>query len=162
MLTLTKLNNFKLNNCFILIVNFHNRFVMALTEIFQFCRALAKIIPSPFSRFSTILHIDSKSIYSFVWVRFFSSSKLFLLTWSCGDLLLGPPFCSSSLYVIIISLCYTFCHQYTTAASFIFGLTLPIWTSRSFGTSASTRLKTYQYIHTFIYINIDRWKVGIF
>ena len=26
-------------------------------------------------------------------------------------------------FVIIISLCYTFSHQYTTAASFIFGLT---------------------------------------
>ncbi len=31
-----------------------------------------------------------------------------------------------SAVVVIISLCYTFSRQYTTAASFIFGLTRPI------------------------------------
>jgi len=37
-----KLNNFNRNNHFALIVNFHNRFVKALTEIFQFRRALVE------------------------------------------------------------------------------------------------------------------------
>ncbi len=40
MLTLPKLNNFNLDNCFVLIVNFHNRFIKALMKIFQFRRAL--------------------------------------------------------------------------------------------------------------------------
>ncbi len=58
--------------------------------------------------------------------------------------------------VIIISLCYMFSCQYTFATSLIFGLTQPMWTRLSFGTSASAGVKTYQYIHTFIYINMDR------
>ncbi len=40
-LTLTKLNNF---NRFVLIVNFHNCFVEALTEIFMFRRALVHLL----------------------------------------------------------------------------------------------------------------------
>ncbi len=39
--------------------------------------------------------------------------------------------------VIIISCCYTFSGHFATAASFIIGLTWPIWTHLSFGTSAS-------------------------
>jgi len=46
--------------------------------------------------------------------------------------------------VMIISLCYTFSRQYTTAESFIFGLTQPIWTQLSFGTSASAACKHIQ------------------
>ncbi len=41
---LTKLNNFNRDNRFVLIVNFHNRFVKALTEIFHFCRALVNTL----------------------------------------------------------------------------------------------------------------------
>ncbi len=37
-------NDYSRNNCFVIIVYFHNRFDKALTEIFQFCRALAKPI----------------------------------------------------------------------------------------------------------------------
>jgi len=48
-LTLTKLKNFNRNNRFALIVNFHNCFVKALTEIFQFCRALLWMLPKVIS-----------------------------------------------------------------------------------------------------------------
>jgi len=43
-------------------------------------------------------------------------------------------FCHFGLeIVVIISLCYTFSRQYTTATSFIVRLTWPIWTRLSFG-----------------------------
>jgi len=44
MVNITKLNNFNRHNRFVLIINFHNCFVKALTEIFQFCRALVPLV----------------------------------------------------------------------------------------------------------------------
>jgi len=41
---LVKLKNFNRYNRFVLIVNFHNRFIKTLTEIFQFHRALLQSV----------------------------------------------------------------------------------------------------------------------
>ncbi len=67
--------------------------------------------------------------------------------------------------VVIISPCYTFSHQYTTAALFISGLARPIWTQHG-NICRFPACKHMLHIHTYTYIfvqyiNKDRQKVGI-
>jgi len=52
--------------------------------------------------------------------------------------------------VVIISPCYKFSRQYTTAASFIFGLARPIWTQRG-NICRFPACKHMLHIHTYLY-----------
>ncbi len=63
--------------------------------------------------FNKYFHLGKKFLKNFIPGRLFELFMKYVLKKFQND-------------VVIISLCYTFSRQYTTAASFIFGLTRPI------------------------------------